>query len=256
MPIVEDPTNKADPYWQNPLIPAVFSNFTSFKNRRNGAIALDIGEVRFENFKVADNILAGIEVELSDNVADGYAMVHGAIVIGRSDNADFLTNEAPSHGIIGPRTENFQLHNVRFYNFDIAGKAAIGTCSHCFAAPSTDSGARTLTTSKLSFDNVLIKIRYQEPWREILYDQDGTLTGLGAGSWATAYWRHNEWPGQCSVDMDVYDGLICKNTVQVRRVVFYNYKPDIFSMMNLNVYQYDQSILNTFATPENKTTYL
>lgn len=56
--------------------------------------------------------------------------------------------------------------------------------------------------------------------------------------------------------MEVYDGLICKNTVQVRRVVFYNYKPDIFSMMNLNVYQYDQSILNTFATPENKTTYL
>jgi hypothetical protein len=107
MPIVEDPTNKADPYWQNPLIPAVFTNFTSFKNRRNGAIALDIGEVKFENFKVADNILAGIEVELSDNVGDGYAMVNGAVVIGRSDNADFLTNEAPSHGIIGPRTENF-----------------------------------------------------------------------------------------------------------------------------------------------------
>jgi hypothetical protein len=46
------------------VIPAVFQNFTSYKNRRNGAIALDIGAVRFENFKVSDNLLAGIEVEL------------------------------------------------------------------------------------------------------------------------------------------------------------------------------------------------
>jgi hypothetical protein len=148
--------------------------------------------VRFENFKVSDNILAGIEVELTDNVDDGHAMVNGALVIGHSDNADFLTMEAPSHGIIGPRTENFQVHNVKFYNFDVADKAALGACSHCFSAPSTDSGARTVTFSKLYFDSsVKIKIRYQEPWREIFYDLDGTLTGKGPNSYATAYWRHN-----------------------------------------------------------------
>jgi hypothetical protein len=90
--LIYDKTNVADPYWQNPSVPAVFQNFTSFKNRRNGAIALDIGHVRFENFKVSDNLLAGIEVELADTMVDGYAMVDGALVIGRSDNADFLTN--------------------------------------------------------------------------------------------------------------------------------------------------------------------
>jgi len=122
---------------------------------------LDIGQVRFENFKVSDNILAGIEVELTDSMVDGYAMVNGALIIGRSNNADNLTNVAPSHGIIGPRTEGFQVHNVKFYNFDIAGKAALGTCSHCFSAPSTDSGGRTLTTSGLFFDSsVRIRIRY------------------------------------------------------------------------------------------------
>ena len=68
MEIIEDATNPSDPYWQNPLIPAVFQNFTSYKNRRNGAIALDIAGVRFENFKVSDNILAGIEVELTKDV--------------------------------------------------------------------------------------------------------------------------------------------------------------------------------------------
>jgi hypothetical protein len=196
-----DIKNTTNPYWKNPPIPAVFQNFTSFKNRRNGAIALDIGQVRFENFKVSDNILAGIEVELTDNMVDGYAMVNGALIIGRSNNADEMTNNAPSHGIIGPRTENFQVHNVKFYNFDIAGKAALGTCSHCFSAPSTDSGGRTLTTSGLYFDpSVKIKIRYQEPWREIIYDIDGSLTGLGPNSYATSYWRHNVQP-ECKVDL-------------------------------------------------------
>lgn len=74
---------------------------------RNGAIALDVGDVKFENFKVSDNILAGIEFELTKNLKDGYTMINGALVIGRSDNADELTNTSPSHGIIGPRTEFF-----------------------------------------------------------------------------------------------------------------------------------------------------
>jgi hypothetical protein len=120
---------------------------------------------------LADNILAGFEVELSDTLIDGYAMLNGALIIGRSDNADDYTLEAPSHGIIGPRTENFQVHNVKFYNFDVAEKAALGSCSHCFSAPSTDSGGRTVTFSNLYFDSsVTIKIRWQEPWREIFYD--------------------------------------------------------------------------------------
>jgi hypothetical protein len=122
------------------MITAVFENFTSFKNQRNGAIALDMGAVTLKNFKVADNILAGIEFELTNTLRDGYCQINGALIIGRSGNADHLTNISNSHGIIGPRTENFQVHNVSFYNFDIADKAALGSCSHCFAAPSTDSG--------------------------------------------------------------------------------------------------------------------
>lgn len=104
--------------------------------------------------------MAGIEVEMSANLVDGYARTDRALVIGRSDNADEFTNAAPSHGIIGPRTENYRFTNIRFYNFDIAGKAAVGTCSHCFALPSTDSGARTLTVSGLRFTNVDRRIRF------------------------------------------------------------------------------------------------
>ena len=46
----------------NPRIHADFTNFTGYKNRRDGAIAQDIGQVTFTNFKTADNLKAGIEV--------------------------------------------------------------------------------------------------------------------------------------------------------------------------------------------------
>jgi len=66
-----------------------------------------MGAVTMKNFKVADNLIAGIEFELTNNLRDGYCQVNGALVIGRSGNADSLTNSTNSHGIIGPRTENF-----------------------------------------------------------------------------------------------------------------------------------------------------
>ena len=100
-----------------------------------------------------------------------------------------------SHGIITARKEYFEVHNASFFNFDIAGKAALGSCSHCFHPASTDSGARTTTFSNLYFDEtVTTKIRYQFPYRDIFYDLDGTLTGLGPKTWATPYFKHNDQP--------------------------------------------------------------
>lgn len=158
-------------------------------------------------------------------------MINGALIIGRSDNADFITNTTASWGIITPRTENFQVHNVNFFNFDVAEKAALGSCSHCFFADSTDSGARTVTFSNIHFDSsVTIKIRYQFPWRDIFYDTDGSLTGLGPNTWALPYFPHNDQP-ECITDMQVYDGLLCNSSVQVRRVVFYNFSPATLMMM-------------------------
>jgi hypothetical protein len=247
--IKDDPSNTADRYWKNPLIPAVFTNFTSYKNRRNGAIALDIGAVRFENFKVSDNLLAGIEVELTKRLADGYAKIDGALVIGYSELAEDLTFtnkdiEGPSFGVIGPRTEGFQIHNARFYNFNQADKAAIGTCSHCFAAPSTDSGGRTLTVKGLKFDaSTTIKVRFQIPNREIIYDIDGSLTGLGPKTWVTPYWKHNDVP-ECRVNLPTYDGLVCNSSVQVRRIVYHNYEPDnVFTAMDMKVLRIDDDII-------------
>ena len=43
------------------------------------------------------------------------------------------------------------------------------------------------------------------------------MTNLGKFSWAIPYFEHNAWP-ECTVDRDIYDGIICPDSVQVRRV--------------------------------------
>jgi hypothetical protein len=55
------------------LVTANFINYTGWKNLHNGAIFEQIGDVRFINFKVSDNLLAGIEVSMSKDTADGTA---------------------------------------------------------------------------------------------------------------------------------------------------------------------------------------
>ncbi len=74
-------------YETNPPIIANFYNLVSWKNGRNGAIAERVGAVQFHNFKTADNVLAGIEFSLTEDIRDDYAKVVGGLVIGRTENS-------------------------------------------------------------------------------------------------------------------------------------------------------------------------
>jgi len=185
-----------DPYWENPFITANFDNFVGWKNNRNGAIAERVGDVRFNNFKTADTLLAGIEFSLTGEVIGEYAQINGGLIIGKTNNdGDYIDWSSP-HGIINPRKENFVVKNVKFYNFDFNNAAALGSCSHCFHPAATDQGARTVTFSNLFFDSATVprRIRYGYPYKAIFFDTDGTLTGLGPNTWAT-YHRltHSIW---------------------------------------------------------------
>ena len=70
MPLVYDSSylknNKTDPYWKNPPILTNVDNFSGWKCGSNGAIAERMGNVHWNNFKTADNIIAGIEFSLTD----------------------------------------------------------------------------------------------------------------------------------------------------------------------------------------------
>jgi len=152
-PVVYDANNATDPFWQNPAITAEFWNLTSWKNGRNGAIAERVGDVRFHNFKVADNLLAGIEFSLTDMHGENTTRIDNALIIGRTNNTDEYLIRAKPFGFIGPRTDNFRIDNSRFYNFDWNNAAALSSCSHCFHPAATDSGARTVRTNNLYLDS-------------------------------------------------------------------------------------------------------
>jgi hypothetical protein len=80
--------NKTDPYWKNPPILTNFENFTGWKCGRNGAIAETMGNVHWNNFKLADNMLAGIEFSLTNQVSDDMARIFNATVVGRTNNSE------------------------------------------------------------------------------------------------------------------------------------------------------------------------
>jgi len=127
---------------------------------RAGAIAEEMGAVEFHNFKVADNILAGIEWSFADTqvLAKDIMLVKNALIIGNTENAeDAMTNGPGSRGIIGPRWDYFTMRNIKFYNFNQGQWGALGDCSHCFHPAATDSGARTYFSSGLFFDTTVPK---------------------------------------------------------------------------------------------------
>jgi len=83
-PVTFDWGNLNDPFHSNPIQTMIFEDYTGYRNKRNGAIALNVGDVRFNNFKTADNILAGVEFEKTNNVYDGRPGVYNSVIVGRS----------------------------------------------------------------------------------------------------------------------------------------------------------------------------
>lgn len=151
-------------------------------------------------------------------------------------------------GVWGPRTDNFEVKNVNFVRFDKSASAgpaaAISSCSHCWHDAATDSGARTITFSGLTFDTTPFKVRYTTPFRAIYFDKDGSLTGKGTDSWMSPYYSHNEWATECDVVTDVNTdgvekGIVCTSAVQVRRIAFFGYQPSNFRLMEMRIGQWD-----------------
>lgn len=72
-----------------------------------------------------------------------------------------------------------------------------------------------MTVSNLYIDaaTVVNRIRYQFPYLGIFYDLTGELTMKGPKSWAMGYVKSNIWPGECELNANVFDGLVCESSV-------------------------------------------
>lgn len=156
----------------NTPVTATFNNFQAYKCGRNGAIAERVAAIEFVDFKVADNLVAGAEMSLTDDLPEGYTKISGGLFVGKSENTEPALEQSSPRGVITPRSEGFTLENAKFYNYNFNEAAGLGDCSHCFHASSTDSGARTYSVRGLHFDDDTTprRIRYQPPQRGIFHD--------------------------------------------------------------------------------------
>jgi len=130
---------------------------TSWKNGRNGAIAKTVSDIRFIDFKVADNKLAGMEISETAIYRTKIPQIQGGLCVGRSKNADPEADLISPRGVITSRTENFHITGTKFYSYPKG--AAIGSCSHCTNVLTSDSGARQCNTSGLYFDDATVPKR-------------------------------------------------------------------------------------------------
>ena len=116
----------------------------------------------------------------------------------------------------------------------------IETCSQCTHPAATDSGARTVTLNNLQFDeSVGLRVKFGYPFRGILFDQTGSTSDNGENSWIIPFYNHNSWEDTCqrADDEIAYNGMVCNNEVQVRRVAFHNYRPgNTFRGLDLRIH--------------------
>ena len=174
-----------------------------------------------------------------DNPQDGWAKIVGGLVVGRSENSEEALDLANPKGITCSRNENFSIEGTKFYNFNYNNAGALGTCSHCWHDNNTDSGGRTVTVSDLYFDEtVWLRVMYTTPWRTIFHDLTGSMTELGPNTWFVPYWNHLLQP-ECT-NKPEWGGIICDDSVEVRRIALYNL-PGQFFGMQLKITQLDRT---------------
>ena len=239
-----NPCGPITPFENNPPIPAEFTNFFGWKNMRDAVIGERMGAITFKNIKAADNKRAGIEISDGDWSPPFTLRVENAWIVGitpeNGGDVNVYKENGGARGLITPKKEFFIAKNIHFSNFN-AGMAAIETCSHCEHPAASTEGVITTFVEGLTFNNVVQRVRFNVPYKEIIVDNDGSLTGSNARGLVTYFYSHLNVPG-CVRDEAVYNGLVCDETVTIRKVEFLNLNPfDAFSMQLLDIWNLDNA---------------
>ena len=191
-------------------IVAHFRDYLGYKNKRNGIIAEELGALKFHDVRVADNLLSGVEFGITSvgpwiTSTDDYHL-QDALIVGASDNAQTGMGGGSTRGLKGARSEKMRVKDTIFANFDYNSNfGAIGTCSHC-TGNSADSSGRTYFFKNLYFVDTTQRVKFDYPYKEIIYDEDGTL-GNSTHRWVVFYSKHLDVP-ECVRNEAVYNGLL------------------------------------------------
>jgi hypothetical protein len=212
----------------NSPVPAIFRDFVTYKNGRNGVIGSNIGAVVFDRVIAADNAHAGIEVETIEAPA-GAAKTTNSLLIGHSElqGSDPIVpanvfSELYVVALVAPRKDNYSVHNCTIINYDRVGMSAFSHCPHCTFLTTQDQDARTTSFTSMRYVNVTSFADWTFPKKVIFHSPDGTLVpgseAAGAAQSVTPYKPFLHMPGVCAPTDQWANGLLCKPTVRLLRL--------------------------------------
>ena len=166
------------------------------------------------NVQVLDAVMAECNQAIQwTNVDGGYIgaedQLVNALVIGSVTPGSYQ----PDLGIWMPQNEYVRINGATFVNFP-SNAAAILMCFQCSSIAQLSQGGFTMWTQNLSFVNTPTRWASAYPYKEIIFDFDGSLTGIVNGSLTPSY-GFNVNP-HCKPG---YAGLVCDASVRVRRLV-------------------------------------
>ena len=231
-------------------VQAIFNSTTLYKNAEKGIVVDKIGSLLFSNFKIADNPQSSFEVIDLINLNVGEAKVQNSVIIGKSRNNASDLQLYKTYGIVTPRKDNFTVSNIRFYSFGMANNYLFSSFSaNESGSSSMDDGARTSYFEQIFSDGTeTMKVKWNIPRTAIFRDMDGSLTGISGPRWVTPYYPHLLVP-ECNRNPKWDDGVICNDSVQVRRVFVSDASPNsnLFSQA-LKIFQVNHTLENLNLT--------
>eukprot|EP00210_Caulerpa_lentillifera_P009344 g8908.t1 len=218
---------------QNPPIPAVFEDFVSFKNKRNGVSCSLIGEVEFRNFSLADNLRTGMEV-VKVNSPLGGAKTVDSLIIATTEGNDLLheLRDDPDNGssfgfIVSGATFNYTIENTTFVNFNRTDTYVFGSCSHCNFPNNKNNDAKITSFQGISYVNSPNRVKWGFPYKHTFLDLDGSLSETGvSGAWITTDWPHlRSHCNQLTSDDGWPDSLRCSPEHSIARFAVHSQQP-------------------------------
>lgn len=137
-----------------------------------------MGYITIKNFQLADNLIANILVDKT-NQTNKNVLIQNFLVVGSSENAPktyYPTFTDIAFGIVVPRTDGLSMKNVYFANF-LPNMTPLKSCARCEDTRYYVSGGITTFFENITFNNIQGKYLYWTPVRrDIFIDLDGTLT--------------------------------------------------------------------------------
>ena len=170
------------------------------------------------------------------NIDGGYVSSRDQIVNGLVVGSLVPGTFTPFNGFWLPQSEYVRVTNVSFVNVPTV---AILMCKQCDTVAQANQGGHTMYSRGLQFINTPIRFHTWYPYKEIVFDMDGSMTGYVNGS-LTAYYAFNVNP-HCKQMNATYGGIVCDPSVRVRKLSIMYPLPSTIWSAQLLVTSFDAS---------------